>query len=148
METAKGTIEIEFFQTDAPKSVAQIVGLAKRNFYRGQRFHRVEASLVQFGDPASRDVSRQAWWGRSSSGNPIGEAEFNRHTHVRGAVSLAHSGSARGADSQLFIMKTASPGLNKVHVVIGRVTRGMEVVDKIQVADLIKQATITEAAPR
>lgn len=141
--TPRGTFEIVLYPADAPKSVEHILGLAKRNFYRGQRIHRVEASLVQFGDPVSRDMSRRDWWGRSSSGNPIGVAELNRHPHVRGAVSLAHSGNAASADSQLFIMKTASPGLNGKHVVIGRVLSGMDVVDRLQVTDLLKQVTVT-----
>jgi len=144
IETAKGTIEILFYASDAPKSVAHIVGLAKRNFYRGQRVHRVEESLVQFGDRVTRDASRRDSWGRSGSGTPIGEAEFNEHSHVRGAVSLAHSGNPRNADSQMFIMKTNMSGLDGKHVVIGRVIRGMDVVDKLQYADLFKQVTVTE----
>jgi hypothetical protein len=66
LETAKGTIEIRMYQAESPKSVEKILGLVKRGFYRGQRIHRVERSLVQFGDPSSRDVSRKDWWGRTS----------------------------------------------------------------------------------
>jgi cyclophilin family peptidyl-prolyl cis-trans isomerase len=144
IETAKGTIEIRLFPSDAPKSVEHILQLVKRNFYRGQRIHRVERTLVQFGDPVSRDVSRRAWWGRASSGNPIGVAEFNKRTHARGAVGLAHSGDPRYADSQLYIVKVASPGLDGKHVVIGQVTRGMDVVDALQVTDVLKQVTVVE----
>lgn len=142
LETAKGTIEIQMYQSESPKSVDKILALVKRGFYRGQRIHRVERSLVQFGDPASRDVSRKDWWGRTSSGTAVGVAEFNRHLNVRGAVGLAHGGDARYADSQIYILKTASPSLNKVHVVIGQVTKGMDVVDKLQIADVIKNVTI------
>jgi len=143
LETAKGIIEIRLFPTDAPKSVAHILGLAKRNFYRGLRFHRVESTLVQFGDPLSRDMSRKGYWGSGGSGNPIGVAELSKRlTHKRGAVSLAHAGAATIADSQLFIMKTASPGLDGKHAIIGEVTAGMTVVDKIAVTDLIKQASV------
>ena len=148
IESAKGTVQIRLFQSEAPQSVAHIVALVKRNFYRGQRIHRVENSLVQFGDQASRDVSRRAWWGRAGSGKPIGVAEFNKRTHIRGALSLAHGGDARYADSQLFIMKTAGAPLNGVHVVIGQVTAGMDVVDKLQVTDLLKQVMVTEATPK
>ena len=145
IETPKGMIDIRLFRADAPKSVDHIIGLVKRNFYRGQRIHRVEASLVQFGDPTSRDVSKRDWWGRAGSGDPIGVAEFNKHTHVRGAVALAHTGNAKYADSQLYILKTASPSLDGKHVVIGQVIKGMDVVDKLQVADLLKTVTIREA---
>ena len=146
-DTVKGAFKVRLFPADAPKSVEQIVGLIKRNFYRNQRIHRVEASLVQFGDPTSRDMSQRDWWGRRGSGRIIGVAEFNKRTHVRGAVSLAHSGDAKLADSQLFIMKAAGPSLDKKHVVIGQVTAGMAVVDALRVTDTIKLVTVTAAAP-
>lgn len=142
--TAKGEFTITLYPADAPQSVAHILGLAKRNYYRAQRVHRVESALVQFGDPTTRDASRRDAWGRGNSGRPIGVAEFNKRTHSRGAVSLAHSGNPINADSQLFIMKTAMPGLDGKHVVIGRVTSGMDVVDKLQVGDQFKQVTVVE----
>jgi cyclophilin family peptidyl-prolyl cis-trans isomerase len=144
IDTAKGTIDIRLFAADAPKTVAQILGLAKRNFYRGQRIHRVERSLVQFGDPASRDVSRQAWWGRSGSGNVIGVAEFSKRTHARGTVSMAHSGNPANADSQMFILKTATPAYDGKHVIVGQVASGMDVVDRLEVGDVLRQVRVTE----
>jgi peptidyl-prolyl cis-trans isomerase B (cyclophilin B) len=145
LETAKGTMEIRLFRAESPKSVEQIVSLIKRNFYRGQRIHRVERSLVQFGDPSSRDVSRKDWWGRTGSGNPIGVAEFNKRPNVRGAVGLAHGGNAQYADSQIYILKAAMPNLDRKHVVIGQVTKGIEVADRLVVTDVIKNVTVTEA---
>lgn len=148
IETARGTIVIRLFQAESPKSVEKIIALVKRNFYRGQRIHRVERSLVQFGDPASRDVSRKDWWGRTGSGNPVGVAEFNKRLNVRGAVGLAHSGDARYADSQIYILKAALPSLDRKHVVIGQVTSGLDVVDKLQVTDVLKNVSVTEAGPK
>jgi len=142
-ETAKGTIEMQLFQAEAPKSVAHILELMKRSFYRGQRFHRVLASLIQIGDPQTRSMARQNSWGAGNSGTPIGVFELSKkRTHVRGAVSLAHSGTPERADSQIFIMKTASPNLDGVHAVIGRVVTGMAVVDKIAVTDMVKDARV------
>jgi cyclophilin family peptidyl-prolyl cis-trans isomerase len=144
IETDKGSFEIEFFRSDAPKTVEQILRLANRNFYRGQRIHRSEAALVQFGDPVSRDVSRKAWWGRGGSGNRVGEAEFSKRSHVRGTVSMAHSGNPANADSQMFIVKTPVPAYNGVHVIVGRVASGMAVVDKLEVGDILRQVRVTE----
>lgn len=142
-DTAKGSIEIELFASEAPKSVAHLLALMKRNFYRGQRFHRATVSLAQFGDPQTRDMSRRDYWGNGNSGSPIGVFEWSKkRTHVRGAVGLAHSGSPLGADSQLYIMKAPSPGLDGKHAIIGRVAAGMAVVDKIAVEDMIKNATV------
>jgi len=143
LETVKGTIEIRLFRSEAPKSVDHILELMKRSFYRGQRFHRVTASLIQVGDPASRSMARQAYWGTGGSGTPINAFEWSKkRTHVRGAVGLAHSGNPLAADSQIYIMKTASPSLDGKHAVVGQVTSGMAAVDKIAVTDEIKNATI------
>jgi cyclophilin family peptidyl-prolyl cis-trans isomerase len=148
LETVKGRIEIQLFPKDAPKSVEHILGLVKRNFYRSQRVHRVEASLVQFGDPQSRDMTKQGSWGTGSSYNPIGVAEISKRSHARGTVALANSGDARNADSQIYIMKAASPSLNGKHAIIGQVIRGIDVVDKLEYADMIKMVTIKEAGQK
>ena len=141
LETVKGTIEITFFPAEAPKSVEHIVALARNHFYRGQRFHRAEPSLVQFGDPRSRDMTYKAYWGTSGSGKVINAFEGSKaRKHARGTVGLGHSGNAMTADSQMYIMKRASPSLDGQYAIIGQVTSGIAVVDKIEVADSIKNA--------
>ena len=145
LETIKGTIEIQLFPGDAPKSVAHIIALVNKSFYRAQRFHRAEATLVQFGDPQSRDMTRIDSWGTGSSYNPIGVAEISKRKHGRGAVGLAHSGNATLADSQLYIMKAASPSLDGKHAIVGQVISGMAVVDKLVKGDQIKLATMKTA---
>lgn len=143
LTTSKGVVEIELLRQDAPKTVDHIVAHVKRNFYRGLRFHRVESMLVQIGDPVSRDMSRRAWWGRSGSETRVGVAEFSKRlTHQRGSVGMAHAGNPTLANSQFYIMKQASPGLDGVHVIFGRVTTGMAVVDQLRVADVLKTATL------
>jgi cyclophilin family peptidyl-prolyl cis-trans isomerase len=148
IETAHGTIEVQLFQSDAPKSVDHIVALVNKNFYRSQRFHRVESSVVQFGDPQSRDMTKQGSWGTGSSFSPIGVEEISKRKHVRGMVGLAHAGNARLADSQLYIMKMANPALDGKHAIVGQVVRGMDVVDKLQRADMLKMVTIKAAGPK
>jgi peptidyl-prolyl cis-trans isomerase B (cyclophilin B) len=148
-ETAKGTFEIQLFQADAPKSVEQILTLVKRSFYRGQRIHRVTPTLVQWGDPKSKDMTFQEYWGTGGSGRAINAFEVSKkHTHVRGAVGLAHSGNPMAADSQIYVMKAASASLDGKHAVIGQVTTGMAVVDKLQVTDVIKNVSLKGAGPK
>jgi cyclophilin family peptidyl-prolyl cis-trans isomerase len=143
LETVKGTIEITFFPSEAPKSVEHIVALARNSFYRGQRFHRAEPSLVQFGDPRSRDMTYKAYWGTGGSGRVINAFEGSKaRKHARGTVGLGHSGNAMTADSQLYIMKRASPSLDGNYAIVGQVTSGIAVVDKIEIADSIKNAYI------
>src|SRR3954452_22638008 len=71
LETSKGTIEFETYPEKAPKTVARIVELVKKNFYNGLRVHPAEPNfLIQVGDPATRDMSREAYWGSGGSGKP------------------------------------------------------------------------------
>jgi len=147
VDTAKGVIEIELLPKQAPKGVAQILGLVARNFYRGQRVHRVTPNLVQFGDPGTRNVSNQSSWGSGGSGTRVGVAEITPGMkHVRGAVGLAYSGEAKYADSQIYIMKNLMPGLDGDYSIIGRVISGITVADKLQVTDVIKNVTLKAAA--
>ena len=151
LDTAKGTIEIELLRGDAPKSVDYIVDLVQKGFYRGQRFHRSERSLVQVGDVTSRDVTKKAWWGRNMHTPTIGVAEISKKLiHVRGTVGLAYAqgGSPASANSQFYIMKEAGPSLNGKSTIIGRVKVGMPTVDTIQIGDVIKNATIKEGVPK
>ena len=113
LETTKGTIEIETYPGDAPKTVARILELVKRNFYNGLRFHRAEKRLVQIGDPASRDMSRQATWGQGGSGNSIGAGEITKRRHGPGTVAMAHAGDPKFADSQFYITKSRDPGVRR-----------------------------------
>ena len=99
LETAKGTIEIETYPEEAPKTVAHILALIKKGFYNGLRFHRAEPGFViQIGDPQTRDMTKQATWGTGNSGTPIGVAEITKkRRHGPGAVAMAHRGSAKDA---------------------------------------------------
>jgi cyclophilin family peptidyl-prolyl cis-trans isomerase len=147
LETAKGTIEFETYPEEAPKTVARIVDLVKHNFYNGQRFHRAEPNFViQVGDPVSRDMSREASWGRQGSGKPIGIAEITKkRRHVAGAVSMAYPGTDRtAADSQFFIMRRAAPEFDGKYTVFGKVLKGMDVVARIQKGDVLKRAYLKD----
>lgn len=148
LETAKGTIEFETYPEEAPKTVAQIIGLVKKNFYNGQRFHRAEPKFViQVGDPKSRDasLSGREWWGRSGSGTPIGVAEITKkRTHVRGAVGMGHSGIAKNADSQFYITLRAAPELDGKYTVFGRVISGMDVAGRIERGDVLRRVYLKE----
>jgi cyclophilin family peptidyl-prolyl cis-trans isomerase len=147
LETAKGTIEIETYPEEAPKTVARVMELVKKNFYNGQRFHRAEPNfLIQVGDPVSRDVSRESWWGRQGTGKPIGVAEITRkRRHVAGAVSMAYPGTDKTqADSQFFITRRAAPELDGKYTVFGKVLKGMDVVGKIQRGDILKRAYLKD----
>jgi cyclophilin family peptidyl-prolyl cis-trans isomerase len=144
IETAKGTIEFETYPNEAPKTVAHILGLIKRNFYNGQRVHRVvKGFVVQFGDPQSRDMTKRDVWGTGGSGRAIGAAEFNKlRTHKLGAVAMAHAGDAAKADSQMYITLAPQQRLDGGYAVFGQVISGMDVVQKLEVTDVIRRMTV------
>ena len=146
LETAKGTIEFETYPEEAPKTVARIVELVKKNFYNGLRFHRADPNfVVQIGDPVTRDMSRQSWWGRQGTGKPIGVAEITKkRRNGIGAVGMGHSGTAADADSQFYITRRAAPELDGKYTVFGKVLKGMDVVAKIQRGDVLKRAYVKE----
>lgn len=147
LETVKGTIEFETYPEEAPKTVARVIELVKKNFYNGQRFHRAEPNLlIQIGDPVTRDFSRQSWWGRQSSGTPIGIAEpTKKRRHILGAVSMAYPGTDKTlADSQFFILRRPAPEYDGKYTVFGKVLKGMDVVGKIQRGDVLKRAYLKE----
>ena len=146
VETNKGTFSFETYPQDAPKTVEHILALVKRNFYNGQRIHRVEPGFViQFGDPTSRDMSQQYRWGQGGSGSPIGVAEIKRN-HKLGAVAMAHAGAAAGADSQMYVSLSteATAQLDGKYTVFGQVISGMSVVQKIAPLDVIKKMSVKE----
>jgi cyclophilin family peptidyl-prolyl cis-trans isomerase len=144
VETSRGVFEFETYPNEAPKTVARIVELVKQRFYNGMRIHRVVPGfVVQWGDPQTRDMTKKPSWGTGGSGKPIGVAEITKtRTHVLGAVAMAHAGDPSKADSQMYVTLAAVPRLNGQYTVFGKVTSGMDVVQKIQAEDVIKRMTV------
>ena len=151
IETVKGTIYVQLFAKEAPKSVEQVVRLTKGNFYNQQKVHRVVAGqLVQWGDKQSRDATLREWWGKgpsSGSGKPIGVDETSKtRKHKAGTVAMAHAGDVKASDSQMYIALRPMPQLDGKHIIIGEVKSGMAIVPKLAVADVIKKVTVIDPA--
>jgi cyclophilin family peptidyl-prolyl cis-trans isomerase len=149
VETTQGTFAFETYPREAPVSVQHIVGLVKAGFYDGQRVHRaVPDFLVQFGDPQTKDLGKQADWGRgaaASSGTPIGVSEIGvKRKNTAMAVGLAHLGEPAQADSQLYILLAPKPELDGLYAVIGHVVEGEDVPARLHVGDTIRRVTIRE----
>jgi peptidyl-prolyl cis-trans isomerase B (cyclophilin B) len=124
LQTNHGTIELELFEADAPKTVGNFTKLAGEGFYDGLVFHRVIPDfMIQGGDPRG-----------DGTGGPgyTFEDEPNEHRVVRGALAMANAGPDTNG-SQFFIVTTeAAPWLDGKHTVFGRVSDGMDVVDEIE----------------
>ena len=134
MEIDKGTINIDFFDSDAPNTVANFVKLSKDGFYDGLNFHRVIPNFViQGGCPQGT--------GTGGPGYKI-KCEINPQKHQAGSLSMAHAGRDTGG-SQFFICHSPQPHLDGLHTVFGQ-TSDMDVVNAIEVGDKIVSVTIQE----
>jgi cyclophilin family peptidyl-prolyl cis-trans isomerase len=124
LQTTAGRIEVEFFDDDAPKTVENFRKLAGDGFYDGLIFHRVIPDfMIQGGCPEG-----------TGTGGPgyTFEDEFNDNKIERGALAMANSGPNTNG-SQFFIVTTeAAPWLDGKHTVFGKVSEGMDAVDKIE----------------
>lgn len=124
LDLKDGRVVIQLRPDLAPNHVARIKELTRKGFYDGIVFHRViEGFMAQTGDPTGT--------GSGGSGQKL-KAEFNKEPHSRGAVSMARAGHPDSADSQFFIVFQDANFLDGQYTVWGRVTSGMEFVDKIK----------------
>ena len=150
IETSKGDILCELYFEDTPLTIANFVSLAEgtnpnvtdslkgKNFYDGLTFHRVMKDfMIQGGDPLAN--------GRGGPGYTF-EDEFPRdslgvfkYTHGQGGVLSMANGGPGSNGSQFFITHKATPWLDGVHTVFGKVTNGQQVVDSIEKGDIINQ---------
>jgi peptidylprolyl isomerase len=125
LETTQGPVTIEMRPDLAPNHVDHIKKLVREGFYDGIVFHRViDGFMAQTGCPHGT--------GTGGSDYPNLKAEFNAEPHVRGTVSMARAASPNSANSQFFICFDDASFLDRQYTVWGKVTDGMENVDKIK----------------
>ena len=132
IETTQGPIKIEFYPDVAPNHVKNFQDLASKGFYDGVVFHRiVPGFVIQAGDPNTKnDNSSRDTWGTGGPGYTINQ-EFNSIPHERGILSMARTNDPNSAGSQFFIVLNDSKFLDNQYTVFGKVTEGLEIVDKI-----------------
>jgi len=127
MHTSEGTIELELFPEDAPKTVGNFTKLAGDGFYDGVTFHRVIPDfMIQGGDPTG-----------TGSGGPgyTFEDEFNDHRVIKGALAMANAGPNTNGSQFFIVTADECSWLDGKHTVFGRVVRGQDVVDRISQVD-------------
>lgn len=131
IHTSKGDIEIEFYDAEAPLTVANFVNLSKRGFYNGITFHRVIPNfMIQGGDPDGM--------GTGGPGYNFKDEFSSKRTHSGpGILSMANRGPGTNG-SQFFITHVETPWLDGKHTVFGKVTKGQDIVDSIAQGDTIK----------
>ena len=133
-------MKVSFYEKDAPNTVANFVKLAKKGYYDGLNFHRVIPDFViQGGCPTGT--------GSGGPGYKIKcETSGGNQYHDRGVLSMAHAGKDTGG-SQFFVChsRNNTSHLDRVHTCFGKVTEGLDVIDKIKAGDKINKVVITES---
>ncbi len=141
IHTDKGVMKIDFFDKDAPNTVANFIKLSQSGFYNGLSFHRVIPDFVIQGGCPRGD-------GTGGPGYKIDcELTGKNQYHDRGVLSMAHAGRNTGG-SQFFIChnRLNTQHLDHNHTCFGKVTEGLEVIDSIRPGDKINKIVITETA--
>lgn len=139
IKTDRGEMKVDFYEKDAPGTVANFIKLSKDGFYDGLTFHRVIPDFViQGGCPNGT--------GTGGPGYKIKcELDGDKQYHERGALSMAHAGRDTGG-SQFFICHSRrnTAHLDRNHTVFGKVVEGQEVIDQIRQGDAINKIEILE----
>jgi len=127
LHTSEGSIEMELFPEEAPKTVENFTRLAGEGFYDGLIFHRVIPDfMIQGGCPEGI--------GTGGPGYKF-EDEFNDHKVVKGALAMANSGPNTNGSQFFIVTAEATPWLDGKHTVFGQLTSGQDVVDRISLVD-------------
>lgn len=137
IHTEKGVMKVEFYEQDAPGTVANFCKLAESGFYDGLTFHRVIPNFViQGGCPKGDGTGGPGYTIKCETGG-------GHQYHDRGVLSMAHAGRDTGG-SQFFIChnRANTAHLDGVHTCFGRVYEGLEVIDDIRAGDVIERIVI------
>jgi peptidyl-prolyl cis-trans isomerase B (cyclophilin B) len=139
IKTEKGDMTVQFYDKDAPNTVANFLKLAKEGYYDGVTFHRViNDFVIQGGDPTGT--------GAGGPGYQIDcELDGENQYHDRGVLSMAHAGRNTGG-SQFFIChsRNNTSHLDRNHTCFGKVIENVDVVDDIRQGDKILGIEVTE----
>ena len=139
IHTDHGAMTVEFFEKDAPNTVANFVKLAKEGFYEGLKFHRVIPGFVaQGGCPQGI--------GSGGPGYTIDcELDGDNQHHDKGVLSMAHAGRNTGG-SQFFIVhnRENTAHLDRNHTCFGKVTEGLDIVEQINQGDTFRVEVIED----
>ena len=140
IHTSKGNMKVQLYEKDAPNTVKNFIELSKKGFYDGLTFHRVIPDFViQGGCPEGS--------GAGGPGYKIKcELDGGNQFHDRGVLSMAHAGKDTGG-SQFFVChsRNNTSHLDRVHTCFGKVTDGLDVIDKIKAGDKIEKIVIIES---
>jgi cyclophilin family peptidyl-prolyl cis-trans isomerase len=133
MHTNLGDIELNLNGERTPNTVANFVKLASEDFYNGTRFHRViKDFMIQGGDPLSKDVNKKDVWGTGGPNYMFRDEVYADDNMVEGDLAMANSGPNTNGSQFFIVTAESTPWLNGKHTKFGKVTKGMDIVNKIE----------------
>jgi cyclophilin family peptidyl-prolyl cis-trans isomerase len=148
IETTKGDIEVELYETDAPKTVANFTGLAEEGYFNGIIFHRISKGFViQGGDSTGTGRGGKSIYGKEFADELNPSAPSYQEGYKRGTVAMANRGPNTNTSQFFIILKDAS-WMPKQYTIFGKVTKGMDVVDSIAEVEIIPQMGPTDGKPK
>jgi len=148
IETTKGSIELELFESDAPKTVANFVGLAEQGYFNGVIFHRISKGFViQGGDSTGTGRGGKSIYGKEFADELNPSTPSYQEGYKRGTVAMANRGPNTNTSQFFIILKDAS-WLPKNYTIFGKVVKGMDVVDSIAEVEIIPQMGPTDGKPK
>jgi peptidylprolyl isomerase len=128
IETNQGSIELKLYPQLAPKTCENFVGLIEKGYYDGIIFHRIIPEfMLQCGDPTGTGRGGESIWGKAFEDECTPDLRFDKV----GLLAMANSGPNTNG-SQFFITTAKTPWLNMRHTIFGEVSKGYEVVEKIE----------------
>lgn len=131
VQTNLGALTMELYPDKAPKTVENFLTLARQGYYDGILFHRVVPGFViQVGDPLTKDPAQKDRWGTGGPGYKFAD-EPVQGDYVRGALAMANSGPNTNGSQFFICLQDLTGRLPKKYNYFGRVTAGLDVVDKI-----------------
>ena len=171
VQTSMGSFEIGLYGQDAPKTVDNFVQLAKKKYFDGMRVHRVSKGFViQTGDDKSKYPSKMNEWGTGGISiypHKVFDRATNKMTlsytfddeldpstlsykegYKKGVVAMANTGRPNTNTSQFFILLTDNSGLPPSYTIFGKVTNGMDIVEKIGAVEIVPQMGPTDGRPK
>jgi len=144
INTEHGVMCAELYPEIAPLSVENFAKLIEAGFYDGLTFHRIISGfMIQGGCPDGTGTGGPGW---NIKGEFSGNGVENKLAHTRGVLSMARSQSPNSAGSQFFIMHEDSPHLDGQYAAFGKVTEGLDVLDKIAATPVMdRNGTVPKA---
>lgn len=148
IETSMGTIEVEFYRSDAPKTVENFTKLAQQKYFDGIIFHRVSKGFViQGGDPTGTGTGGKSIYGKEFEDELNPAAPSYKEGYKKGVVAMANRGPNTNT-SQFFIMLKDVPSMPKNYTIFGKVVKGLDIVDKIGQVDITPQMGPNDGKPK